>query len=70
MVPMLSTDFVYDRSPFTSQGITGYAKFGQTFKKQLQKMITLIMGCMAKAFNKYVAGKVNFTYMGGRSGMQ
>jgi hypothetical protein len=32
------------RSPFTSQGITGYAKFGQTSKKQLVQMITLIMG--------------------------
>jgi hypothetical protein len=37
-------------------------------KKQLVQMITLIMVRMAKAFNKYVAGKVNFTYM--RSGMQ
>jgi hypothetical protein len=25
---------------------------------------------MAKAFNKYVAGKMNFTYMRGQSGMQ
>jgi outer membrane receptor protein involved in Fe transport len=37
--------FMTSRSPFTSQGITGYAKFGQTSqKKQLVQMITLIMG--------------------------
>jgi hypothetical protein len=62
--------FVYDRSPFTNQGITGYAKFGQTIKRASVQMITLIMGFMAKAFNKYVAGKINFTYMRGTSGMQ
>jgi hypothetical protein len=33
MVPMLSTDIMTSKSPFTSQGITGYAKFGQTPKK-------------------------------------
>jgi hypothetical protein len=31
---------------------------------------SLIMGFVYKAFNKYVAGKVNFTYMRGTDGMQ
>jgi hypothetical protein len=54
------------RSPFTSQGITGYAKFGQTSQKAAGTNDYIDYGVrMAKAFNKYVAGKVNFTYMRG-----
>ena len=58
--------FMTSRSPFTSQGITGYAKFGQTSQKAAGTNDYLDYGVrMAKAFNKYVAGKVNFTYMRG-----
>jgi outer membrane receptor protein involved in Fe transport len=55
--------FMTSRSPFTSQGITGYAKFGQTSKSSWNIIDYGVR--MAKAFNKYVAGKVNFTYMRG-----
>jgi carbohydrate-selective porin OprB len=58
--------FMTSRSPFTSQGITGYAKFGQTSQKTARLNDYIDYGVrMAKAFNKYVAGKVNFTYMRG-----
>jgi outer membrane cobalamin receptor len=58
--------FMSSRSPFTSQGITAYAKFGQTTQKAAGTNDYIDYGVrMAKAFNKYVAGKVNFTYMRG-----
>ena len=58
--------FMTSKSPFTSQGITGYAKFGQTSQKAAGTNDYVDYGVrMAKAFNKYVAGKVNFTYMKG-----
>ena len=58
--------FMTSKSPFTSQGITGYAKFGQTSQKAAGTNDYIDYGVrMAKAFNKYVAGKVNFTYMRG-----
>jgi hypothetical protein len=58
--------FMSSRSPFTSEGITAYAKFGQTSQKAAGTNDYLDYGVrMAKVFNKYVAGKVNFTYMRG-----
>ena len=58
--------FMNSRSPFTSEGITGYAKFGQTSQKAAGTNDYIDYGFrMAKAFNKYIAGKVNFTYMRG-----
>ncbi|RDI56629.1 TonB-dependent receptor domain-containing protein [Flavobacterium glaciei] len=58
--------FMSSKSPFTSQGITGYAKFGQTSQKAAGTNDYIDYGFrMAKAFNKYIAGKANFTYMRG-----
>ena len=58
--------FMNSKSPFTSQGITAYAKFGQTTQKAAGSNEYLDYGIrMAKAFNKYIAGKANFTYMKG-----
>lgn len=58
--------FMTSKSPFTSQGIRAYAKFGQTSQKAAGTNDYLDYGVrMAKAFNKYFAGKANFTYMRG-----
>jgi hypothetical protein len=58
--------FMNSKSPFTSQGITAYAKFGQTTQKAAGTNDYVDYGIrMAKAFNKYIAGKANFTYMRG-----
>ena len=58
--------FMTSKSPFTSQGIRAYAKFGQTTQKAAGTNDYLDYGVrMAKAFNKYIAGKANFAYMRG-----
>ncbi|TDE46506.1 TonB-dependent receptor [Flavobacterium rhamnosiphilum] len=58
--------FMNSRSPFTTQGISAYAKFGQTSQQAAGVNDYIDYGVrMAHAFNKYVAGKVNFTYLRG-----
>ena len=56
--------FMNSKSPFTSQGITAYAKFGQTSQQAAGVNDYLDYGVrMAKAFSPYFAAKANFTYM-------
>jgi outer membrane cobalamin receptor len=56
--------FMNSKSPFTSQGITAYAKFGQTSQQAAGVNDYLDYGVrMAKAFNPYFAAKANFTFM-------
>ena len=54
------------KSPFTSQGITAYAKFGQTSQKAAGSNDYVDYGIrMAHAFSPKLAAKANFTYMRG-----
>jgi outer membrane receptor protein involved in Fe transport len=58
--------FMNSKSPFTSQGITAYAKFGQTSQEAAGTNDYIDYGVrMAHAFSSKLAGKVNFTYMRG-----
>lgn len=58
--------FMNSKSPFTYQGITAYAKYGQTHQKAAGSNDFVDYGVrMAKAFSPYLAGKVNFTHMHG-----
>jgi outer membrane receptor protein involved in Fe transport len=58
--------FMNSKSPFTSQGITAYAKFGQTSQEAAGSNDFVDYGVrMAHAFSPKLAGKVNFTYMRG-----
>ena len=58
--------FMTSKSPFASEGIRAYAKFGQTSQKAAGTNDYVDYGVrMAKAFNKYFAGKANFAYMRG-----
>ena len=56
--------FMNSKNPFTSEGITAYAKFGQTSQQAAGVNDYLDYGVrMAKAFSPYLAAKANFTYM-------
>ena len=56
--------FMNSKSPFTSQGIRAYAKYGQTSQQAAGVNDYLDYGVrIAKAFNPYFAAKANFTYM-------
>src|SRR3970040_683182 len=58
--------FMNSKSPFTSPGITAYAKFGQTSQEAAGSNDYIDYGIrMAHAFSSKLAGKVNFTYMRG-----
>jgi outer membrane receptor protein involved in Fe transport len=58
--------FMTSKSPFTSEGIRAYAKFGQTSQKAAGTNDYVDYGIrMSKAFNKYFAAKANFAYMRG-----
>jgi outer membrane receptor for ferrienterochelin and colicin len=58
--------FMNSKSPFTSQGITAYAKFGQTSQEAAGSNDFVDYGIrMAHAFSSKLAGKANFTYMHG-----
>ncbi len=58
--------FMNSKSPFSSSGITGYAKFGQTTQKAAGTNDYVDYGVrMATVFSPKLAGKVNFTYMRG-----
>jgi outer membrane cobalamin receptor len=56
--------FMNSKSPFTSQGIRAYAKYGQTSQQAAGVNDYLDYGVrIAKAFSPYFAAKANFTYM-------
>ena len=56
--------FMNSKSPFTSQGVRAYAKFGQTSQRAAGVNDYLDYGIrMAKAFSPYFASKANITYM-------
>ena len=58
--------FMTSKSPFTSQGITAYAKYGQTNQKAAGANEYYDYGVrMAKVFDPHFAGKANFTLMRG-----
>jgi outer membrane receptor protein involved in Fe transport len=58
--------FMNSKSPFTSPGITAYAKFGQTSQKAAGSNDYVDYGIrMAHAFSPKLAAKANFTYMRG-----
>ena len=58
--------FMNSKSPFTSQGITAYAKYGSTSQQAAGTNEYLDYGIrMAKAFSPKFAMKANFTYMKG-----
>jgi outer membrane receptor protein involved in Fe transport len=58
--------FMNSKSPFTSQGITAYAKFGQTSQQAAGSNDFVDYGIrMAHAFSSKLAAKANFTYMHG-----
>ena len=58
--------FMNSKSPFTSQGISAYGKYGQTYQSAAGANEYYDYGVrVAKAFNPYFAGKANFTFMKG-----
>ncbi|PKH66891.1 hypothetical protein CXF59_13320 [Flavobacterium sp. ALD4] len=58
--------FMTSQSPFTKQGITAYAKFGQTSQKAAGTNDYVDYGIrMAHAFSPKLAAKANFTYLRG-----
>lgn len=58
--------FMTSKSPFTSQGISAYAKFGQTSQQAAGTNDYVDYGVrMATAFSPKFAAKANFTYMRG-----
>lgn len=58
--------FMTSKSPFDSQGITAYAKYGQTNQKAAGANEYYDYGVrMAKVFDPHFAGKVNFSLLNG-----
>jgi outer membrane receptor protein involved in Fe transport len=58
--------FMNSKSPFTSQGVTAYAKYGQTNQKAAGSNEYYDYGVRAAhAFTKHFAAKANFTFMSG-----
>ena len=58
--------FMNSQDPWTHQGITAYAKFGQTSQKAAGSNNFYDYGIrVAHAFDKHFAGKANFTFMKG-----
>jgi outer membrane receptor protein involved in Fe transport len=58
--------FMNSKSPFTSPGITAYAKFGQTSQQAAGTSDYKDYGVrIAHKFNNYFAAKANYTYMSG-----
>jgi outer membrane receptor for ferrienterochelin and colicin len=58
--------FMNSKSPFVYQGISAYAKFGQTSQKAAGSNDYVDYGVrMAHAFNDYFAVKANFTFLHG-----
>jgi hypothetical protein len=65
MVPINGILFMTSQSPFTSQGITAYAKFGQTSQKLLGQTTMLIMELEWRMRLVQTCRKANFTYLRG-----
>lgn len=58
--------FMNSKSPFTSEGVTAYAKYGQTSQKAAGNNLYYDYGIrVAHKFNDYFAAKANFTFMNG-----
>jgi iron complex outermembrane recepter protein len=58
--------FMTSQSPFTHQGITAYAKYGNTSQKAAGTNDYIDYGVrFAKAFSKHIAGKANFSLLRG-----
>lgn len=58
--------FMTSRSPFTDQGVSAYAKYGQTSQKAAGSNQYYDYGVrVAKAFSPHFAAKANFTFMSG-----
>lgn len=58
--------FMNSKSPFTSEGVTAYAKLGQTSQRAAGNNLYYDYGIrVAKAFSKNFAAKANFTFMNG-----
>ncbi|TDP58842.1 TonB-dependent receptor [Flavobacterium dankookense] len=58
--------FMNSQSPFTSQGITAYAKYGMTSQNAAGNNLYYDYGVrVAHAFSKHFAAKANFTFMNG-----
>ena len=58
--------FMTSQSPFTNQGVTAYAKYGNTSQKAAGTNDFYDYGVrVAKAFTPHFAAKANFTYMKG-----
>jgi outer membrane cobalamin receptor len=58
--------FMNSKSPFTSEGVRAYAKYGQTSQKAAGVNDYVDYGIrMAKAFNPYFAAKANLSFMRG-----
>jgi len=58
--------FMNSKSPFTSQGITAYAKYGQTNQKAAGANLYYDYGVRAAhAFCPNFAAKANFSFMSG-----
>jgi len=58
--------FMNSKSPFTSQGVTAYVKYGQTNQKAAGANDYVDYGVrVAHAFDKHFAAKANFTFMKG-----
>ena len=58
--------FMNSKNPFTSPGITAYAKFGQTSQQAAGSNDYRDYGVrVAHKFNNYFAAKANYTYMAG-----
>lgn len=62
--------FMNSKSPFVSQGISAYFKYGQTVQKVAGTNDYYDYGIRAAhAFSKYFAAKANFTFMKGKEWM-
>lgn len=58
--------FMNSKNPFTSEGINGYAKYGQTSQQAAGVNSFVDYGVrVAHKFNNYFAAKANYTYMRG-----
>lgn len=58
--------FMNSKSPFTSEGISAYVKYGQTSQKAAGTRDYVDYGIrVAKKFSPHIAAKANFTYMKG-----
>ena len=58
--------FMNSKSPFTNEGVSAYAKYGQTSQKAAGNNLYYDYGVrVAKAFSPHFAAKANFTFLNG-----